>query len=97
MPNNKLFRHTGTAVAVAGALQLLLLLLLYQPLPKVLGTRILDWLYFALFAGSTLALLGLAYRAFSQRRALVGLLAGVLAFPGIAYWVMLASLLAQQL
>ena len=91
-----MFRRTGNAVAAAGALQLLLLLLLYQPFPKVLDTRILDWLYFVLFAGTTLALLGLAYRAFSQRRALVGLLAAVLAFPGMAYWVLLLTLLAQR-
>ena len=96
MPNNKIFRQTGTAVAAAGALQLLLLLLLYQPFPKVLDTRVLDWLYFALFAGTTLALVGLAYRAFSQRRALAGLMAAVLAFPGMAYWVMLLSLLVQR-
>ncbi|MDQ2772514.1 MAG: hypothetical protein M3Y54_18660 [Bacteroidota bacterium] len=73
-----------------------MLLLLYQPLPKVFDTRVLDWVYFALFAGNTLALLVLAYRTFSQRRALVGLVAAVLAFPGMAYWVMLLSLLVQR-
>ena len=62
----------------------------------MLDARVPGWLSIALFASNALALLGQAYRAFSQHRALIGLPAGALAFSGIARWVVLQSLRAHR-
>jgi multisubunit Na+/H+ antiporter MnhB subunit len=54
-------------------------------------------MYNGFFAASTIALMLLAYRAFTQRRALLGCLAALLAFPGLIFWVtIVTSLLANR-
>lgn len=85
------------SIGLLSLLQVLLLLCLYEPLPEILEQRWFDKAYDIIFAASSVALSLLAYRAFSQRRALLGLLAAVLAFPGLLFSAaILASLLANR-
>ena len=77
--------------------QSLLLLYLYQPLPVMLDKPWFDTIYNMGFAICSIGLVVLALRAFSQRRAWLGLLAAGLAFPGLMFWgSILATLLANR-
>ena len=91
-----MFKRVGIWIVVLGTLQILLLLLFYQPFPKLMGVRVLDWLYVALFPGNTIMLIFLAYRASFAGRPLLSLLAAVLSLPGIAYSVFTLVLLATM-
>ncbi|GAA4040321.1 hypothetical protein GCM10022409_27730 [Hymenobacter glaciei] len=78
-------------------LQSLLLLCLYQPLPDALDKPWFDTIYNTGFAVCSIGLVVLGFRAFSQRRVRLGLLAAALAFPGLMFWAtVLASLLANR-
>ncbi|MGY3087999.1 Na+/melibiose symporter-like transporter [Hymenobacter sp. UYAg731] len=84
-------------IGLLSLLQVLLLMCLYQPLPEMLDKPWFDAIYNVVFAASSILLVLLAYRAFVQHRALLGLLAAVLAFPGLMFWAtILTSLLANR-
>lgn len=84
-------------IGFLSVLQVLLLLCLYQPLPETLDKPWVDTIYNIVFAASSIVLVLLAYRAFVQRRALLGFMAAVLAFPGLIFWAtILTSLLANR-
>ena len=90
-------RSLRVSIGLLSVLQGLLLLCLLQPLPEILDKTWFDTIYNAFFAASTIALIVLAYRAFTQSRALLGCLAALLAFPGLMFWVtILTSLLANR-
>ncbi|MBH8559186.1 hypothetical protein [Hymenobacter negativus] len=76
---------------------MLLLLCLYQPLPETLDKPWVDKIYNIVFAANSIALVLTAFWAFKQRRALLGILAAVLAFPGLMFWAtVLTSLLTNR-
>lgn len=90
-------RSLRVSIGLLSVLQGLLLLCLLQPLPEILDKTWFDTIYNAFFAASTIALIVLAYWAFTQSRALLGCLAALLAFPGLMFWVtILTSLLANR-
>ena len=87
----------GAWVLLQCLLQFGLLFLLYQPLPVWLDTPAVDVAHNVLFATSSVALAGLAYRCFRCRRIVLGVLAAMAAFPGLVFWLtILASLLANR-
>ena len=87
----------GKAIVLLCFLQLVFLVFLYQPLPNALDTAVFDTLYNILFASTSTGLVVLAYLAFRRHRVVLGLLAGLLAFPGLLFWsTVLASFVANR-
>ncbi|WP_345126072.1 hypothetical protein [Hymenobacter antarcticus] len=66
-------------------------------MPDWLDTPAVDVAYNVLFATSSMVLAGLAYKGFRCRRIGLGVLAAIVAFPGLVFWLtILASLLANR-